>query len=82
MATIEIDRPARRVPVYGCNSSANQSKACSGHGVGGVPGFLINGRLMTGAQPLPTFKKVIEEELNGGFEATQKKAAADGKKAG
>ena len=56
--------------------------ACSGHGVGGVPGFLINGRLMTGAQPLPTFKKVIEEELNGGFEATQKKAAADGKKAG
>lgn len=55
---------------------------CRSHGVGGVPGFLINGRLMSGAQPFPTFKKVIEEELNGGFEATQKKAAAAGKKAG
>ena len=55
---------------------------CRSHGVGGVPGFLINGRLMSGAQPFPTFKRVIEEELSGGFEATQKKAVAAGKKAG
>ena len=50
--------------------------ACSKMNVRGAPGFIINGRLMSGAQPLPTFKKVLEEELNGGFEATLKKQAA------
>jgi len=55
--------------------------ACSKMNVRGAPGFIINGRLMSGAQPLPTFKKVLEEELNGGFEATLKKQAA-AKKAG
>jgi protein-disulfide isomerase len=54
--------------------------ACQQAGVRGAPGFLINGRLMSGAQPYPKFKAVLEEELNGGFEATAKKDAA--KKAG
>ncbi len=49
--------------------------ACAKLGVRGAPGFLINGRLMSGAQPLPKFKAVLEEELNGGFEAVQKKEA-------
>jgi protein-disulfide isomerase len=61
-------------------------KACAGYEVRGVPGFVINGRLMSGAQPLAKFKEVLEEELNGGFEATQKKAkdkaAKDGAKDG
>ncbi len=56
--------------------------ACQKMNVRGAPGFLINGRLMSGAQPLPTFKKVLEEELNGGFEATLKKQAAAKKAAG
>ena len=51
-------------------------KTCQSLDVRGAPGFLINGRLLSGAQPFPTFKMVIEEELNGGFEATLKKDAA------
>ena len=45
-------------------------------GARGTPNFLINGEQLSGAQPFPTFKMVIEEELNGGFEATLKKEAA------
>jgi protein-disulfide isomerase len=32
-------------------------------GAGGTPNFFINGRKLVGAQPLPSFKKVIDEEL-------------------
>jgi predicted DsbA family dithiol-disulfide isomerase len=46
---------------------------CTKMEVRGAPGFLINGRLMSGAQPFERFKAVIEEEMSGGFEATQKK---------
>jgi protein-disulfide isomerase len=45
---------------------------CSKMEVRGAPGFLINGRLMSGAQPFERFKGVIDEELAGGFEATLK----------
>ncbi|HRI09715.1 MAG TPA: thioredoxin domain-containing protein [Nannocystaceae bacterium] len=51
--------------------------ACSALEVRGAPGFLINGRLLSGAQPFEVFKGVIEEELAGGFE--KKQAAAPGK---
>ncbi len=55
---------------------------CSGYEVRGVPGFLINGRLMSGAQPYPRFKEVLEEELSGGFEAAAKKGDGEEEKAG
>ena len=32
-------------------------------GVTGTPAFFINGRLLSGAQPLEAFTRVIEEEL-------------------
>jgi protein-disulfide isomerase len=32
-------------------------------GVTGTPAFFINGRLVSGAQPLERFVRVIEEEL-------------------
>jgi protein-disulfide isomerase len=32
-------------------------------GVTGTPAFFINGRLLTGAQPLEGFVRVVEEEL-------------------
>jgi predicted DsbA family dithiol-disulfide isomerase len=32
-------------------------------GVTGTPAFFINGRLVSGAQPLETFTRVIEDEL-------------------
>jgi protein-disulfide isomerase len=39
---------------------------CQKNEVRGAPGFLINGRLMSGAQPFPRFKTVLDEELKGG----------------
>lgn len=35
-------------------------------GVTGTPAFLINGRLLSGAQPFPQFKAVIDDELASG----------------
>jgi len=32
-------------------------------GVGGTPAFFINGRLITGAQPLDAFARLIDDEL-------------------
>jgi protein-disulfide isomerase len=32
-------------------------------GVSGTPAFFINGRLVSGAQPLESFVRVIEDEL-------------------
>jgi len=34
-----------------------------GVGVGGTPAFFINGRLLSGAQPLDAFARVIDDEL-------------------
>ena len=56
---------------------ASQRRTCDRHGVGGVPAFFINGRLMTGAQPFEKFVEVIDEELAGGFEAAETPAAAE-----
>jgi len=32
-------------------------------GIRGTPGFIINGRLISGAQPAQNFKAVIDDEL-------------------
>lgn len=32
-------------------------------GVTGTPGFFINGRFLSGAQPFESFKRIIDEEL-------------------
>ncbi len=32
-------------------------------GVTGTPGFIINGRLVSGAQPFQRFKAIIDDEL-------------------
>jgi protein-disulfide isomerase len=34
-------------------------------GMSGTPGFYINGRSLSGAQPLDAFSKIIDEELSG-----------------
>ncbi len=41
-------------------------KAGDDAGVNGTPAFFINGRLISGAQPLDAFKTLIDEELKGG----------------
>ena len=40
-----------------------QMQEGSSVGVRGTPGFIINGRLVSGAQPFESFKNVIEDEL-------------------
>jgi protein-disulfide isomerase len=32
-------------------------------GISGTPSFVINGKLVVGAQPFDDFKKVIDEEM-------------------
>ena len=32
-------------------------------GIGGTPAFFVNGRLLSGAQPFPAFKEIIDDEL-------------------
>jgi protein-disulfide isomerase len=39
-------------------------------GVAGTPAFFINGKYLSGAQPLEAFKEIIDKELNGTGEAT------------
>jgi hypothetical protein len=41
-------------------------------GISGTPGFFINGRYLRGAQPLPRFKALVEEELKKANERIQK----------
>jgi protein-disulfide isomerase len=46
-------------------------------GITGTPGFLVNGRVLTGAQPYEAFAAVIEEELERqGIEPAKKTASA------
>lgn len=40
----------------------NQKEGAT-YGVSGTPGFFINGRPLSGAQPYPAFRQIIEEEL-------------------
>ena len=47
-------------------------------GITGTPGFLVNGRVLSGAQPLDAFEKIINEELDlRGIEIPEKKTAEE-----
>jgi len=47
-------------------------------GITGTPGFLVNGRVLSGAQPLETFETVINEELERkGIAIPEKKTAEE-----
>lgn len=47
-------------------------------GITGTPGFLVNGRVLSGAQPLEAFEKIINEELDmKGIEIPEKPAAEE-----
>jgi protein-disulfide isomerase len=41
-------------------------------GISGTPGFFINGRYLRGAQPLPRFKALVDEELKKANDRIQK----------
>jgi predicted DsbA family dithiol-disulfide isomerase len=42
---------------------ANDQKILSQVGVRGTPAFFINGRYLSGAQPIDRFKAIIDEEI-------------------
>jgi predicted DsbA family dithiol-disulfide isomerase len=46
-------------------------------GVRGTPAFYINGRYLSGAQPIENFKKIVDEELAKANEAIKKGMKAD-----
>jgi protein-disulfide isomerase len=47
-------------------------------GISGTPGFLVNGRVLRGAQPIERFIQVIDEELRrAGVEPPEKPAAGE-----
>src|SRR5574340_928408 len=45
---------------------ALHQKAGETAGVSGTPAFFVNGRLISGAQPIEAFKTIIDQELKGG----------------
>lgn len=48
--------------VHSAGVDADMKEAAS-FGITGTPGFVVNGRVLTGAQPLENFVKVIDDEL-------------------
>ena len=53
----------------------------NGFGITGTPGFLINGRVLTGAQPIEEFEVIIDSELKRrGIDIPPKQAAAEAAK--
>jgi protein-disulfide isomerase len=55
-----------------CLDSGEKAKVVEGHkragdeaGVSGTPAFFINGRMISGAQPLEAFKAIVDQELKG-----------------
>jgi protein-disulfide isomerase len=44
---------------------AKDEEEANRFGVSGTPAFFINGRFLSGAQPVDAFKRVIDEELKG-----------------
>jgi protein-disulfide isomerase len=57
--------PFEKCVASGKSQSAVQKEIDEGHklGVTGTPGFFINGRFLSGAQPLEAFVRVIDDEL-------------------
>jgi protein-disulfide isomerase len=61
---LDVDKFKRDVksPQVAKRIAADTAQA-SKLGVTGTPAFFINGRFLSGAQPFPSFKRVIDEEL-------------------
>ena len=46
----------------------SESKVADDAGISGTPAFVINGYFISGAQPFPKFKKIIDKALKEGGE--------------
>jgi protein-disulfide isomerase len=62
---------------YASRVKAETAEAQS-YGITGTPGFLINGRVITGARPIEVFEEIIDDELlRKGVEVPPKEAVAE-----
>jgi protein-disulfide isomerase len=67
-AELELDREAfDSCRGDAATAAAIQADMAAGAAVGvsGTPAFFVNGRVLTGAQPLEAFKQIIDEEIAG-----------------
>lgn len=56
-----------------CNKTIQQDQQqLASVGVQGTPAFYINGRYLSGAQPIENFKKIVDEELAKANDAVKK----------
>lgn len=78
---VGLDLPRFRVDFKGdcVGDVQRQMASLTTFGVSATPGFFINGRFLSGAQPLPVFKQLIDEEL---AKAEARLAAGKGKAKG
>jgi len=61
---LDVDRFEKDVASAEVKAKVDADSAqASKLGVTGTPAFFINGRFLSGAQPFPSFKKIIDEEL-------------------
>jgi predicted DsbA family dithiol-disulfide isomerase len=59
-----------------CKKIVQQDQAqLAAVGTRGTPAFYINGRFLSGAQPLPAFKAIVDEELKKANERISKEGA-------
>ena len=64
---IDVEKFKKDVVDAATKSGIDKDAAeASALGVTGTPAFFINGRYLSGAQPFPAFKKIIDEELSKG----------------
>src|SRR5262245_46608155 len=56
---------------------ANDQKMLAAVGTRGTPAFYINGRYLSGAQPIDSFKKLIDEEMKKADDAIKAGAKAE-----
>lgn len=48
------------------NEWKEDSEVAASYGISGTPAFLVNGRMLSGAQPFENFARIIDEELERG----------------
>jgi protein-disulfide isomerase len=75
---LDVNRYKADIDGEECKKTIQQDQATlSNFGVRGTPAFFINGRYLSGAQPIDNFKRVIDEELKKANERIQQGTKAE-----
>ena len=72
-ANLQLDMGKYKADLKACATEvAKDESQLRKVGISGTPGFFINGRYVRGAQPLPKFKALVDEELKKANERINK----------